>query len=121
MSDTEEWVVPVIETEGIPRLETVGAIVRGEYHQLVRIVEVLERTRCSPRHITSPLDVVVRCEDVGPGYGHHSSWASKLTPAQPGDVGSHPHRPGCACGKPYDSAHGPSWLWYPMPASWEQW
>lgn len=86
--------------EGIRRIETVGAVVRGEYGHLCRIVEVIENSRCSERHISVPLDVVVRTEPVGPGYGHTSAWASTLTLAEPGDIGSHPHRADCPCGAP---------------------
>lgn len=87
-------------------IERPGTIVRGEYGLLARVVDVIERTRMSERHVTSPGDVVVTVEPVGPGYGHRSSWASKLTPAAPGDVGAHP-------------CHTGGYGWRHVPASWE--
>jgi hypothetical protein len=103
---------------GIPRIETIGAVVRGKYGHLSRITEVLEYSRCSEQHISAPLDVVVRTEPVGVGFNHKSSWASDLTLAQEGDVGAHPHmRDNCECGQPYDETR--SGLWYYVPANWE--
>ncbi len=102
--------------EGIARIETIGAIVRGEYGQLARIVGVHEHARASARHISVPLDVVVATERVGPGYGHTSSWASKLTLAQDGDIGAHPHTRECECGEPYDESRGG--YWYDVRESW---
>lgn len=85
-------------TASSPYVETVGAIVRGKYGNLGRIVAVLEHTRCSPDHLSSPLDVVVELEPVGPGFNHRSSWASDLTLAQPGDVGAHQDYSDRSCG-----------------------
>jgi hypothetical protein len=87
-------------------IETVGATARGQYGELARIVEVLEWTRLSAQHLTSPGDVVVRLEQVGLGFNHTSSWASDLTPAEPGDVGAHPE----------PDANG--FTWHYVPASW---
>ena len=100
-------------TAGIARIETIGAIVRGEYGNLGRITEVIENSRCSPNHVSCPLDVVVRLEPVGPGFSHRSSWASKLTLAQPGDIGAHPHADNCPCGEPHSGG-----TWRYVPASW---
>lgn len=102
---------------GISRIETIGAVVRGQYGQLARITEVLEYSRCSEQHISSPLDVVVRTEQVGAGYNHKCAWASSLVLAQAGDIGAHPHRQDCECGQPYDQSRQPGW--YHVPASWQ--
>lgn len=104
---------------GIARIETVGTLVRGKYGQLARITAVLEHTRCSGQHMTSPNDVVVSIESVGPGYRHVTSWASDLTLAQDGDrFGAHPHCEGCECGEPYETGRQPGW--YDMRPSWER-
>lgn len=71
-------------------IETIGTIVRGQYGELARIVEVLEHTRMSANHVSAPSAVVVKLEPVGPSFGHRSSWSHDLTPAEPGDVGAHP-------------------------------
>lgn len=109
-------------THGIARIETVGAIVRGEYGQLCRITEVIESSRLTVTHVSSPLDVVVRTEPVGsPGYGHSSAWASSLTMALPGDrYGAHVHREGCVCGEPYAPTKQGHLGWYAMAPSWER-
>lgn len=107
---------------GVRRIETVGAVCRGKYGQLCRIVRVEEETRASADHLSVPLDVVVLTEPVGsPGYGHGTSWASDLTPAEPGDrYGAHVHRVGCECGEPYDMTRIQAHLgWYDMRPSWE--
>lgn len=108
-----ETILPIMSTGGIPRIETIGAIVRGEYGNLARIIGVYENSRCSARHVSVPLDVVVELEPIGPGFNHRSSWASKLTAAQPGDIGAHPHAAGCPCGAPHDGG-----AWRYVPASW---
>ncbi len=102
-------------TAGIRRIETVGELVRTASGQLARITGVVETSRCSAEHISAPLDVVVLLDSVGPSYGHTTAWASDLTMAEPGDVGSHPHGPDCVCGRPFDDTRGP---WYPIAASW---
>lgn len=103
----------------VTTIEEVGAVVRGDRGQLVRIVAVIEWTRLSENHARYPGDVVVRTENVGPGYREMSAWASRLTPAQPGDVGKHPHWSDCECGEPYTGPQ-PWCRWQPMPASWEK-
>ena len=109
--------------EGVRRVETVGAVCRGKYGQLCRIVSVREDTRTSENHIVAPLDVVVITEPVGsPGYGHSAAWASSLTLAEPGDrYGAHAHRVGCECGEPFDVSHRSAHFgWYDMRPSWER-
>jgi hypothetical protein len=86
-------------------IETIGEVVRGPYGSLSRITAVLEESRLSERHVSSPGDVVVTLERVGPGYGHESAWASTLKPSKVGDVGAHPCRgaaAGCLCGHELD-------------------
>jgi hypothetical protein len=109
-----------VKTNGIARIETVGAVVRGPHGQLCRITEVVESSRMSERHVSAPLDVVVRTEPVGsPGYGHSSAWASSLSLALPTDrFGAHGHREGCACGMPYDPTIQGHIGWYHMRESW---
>lgn len=67
-----------------------GKVYRTSSGGLVRALEVLEATRCSPTHLSSPTAVVVRVEDVGPGYGARTIWSDALSPASPGDRGCHP-------------------------------
>ncbi len=104
-------------TAGIRRIETVDAVVRTRFGQHARITGVVESSRCSAEHVSAPLDVVVTLESIGPSYGHTTAWASDLTEAEPGDVGSHPHRRGCECGQPYDETRGG--FWYPVAATWQ--
>lgn len=105
---------------GIARIETVGTIVRGPYGHLCRIVEVIESSRLAERHISSPLDVVVRTEPIGPSYGHESAWASSLRLAESTDqYGAHAHREGCECGEPYAPTQWQPFGWYDMRPSWE--
>ena len=73
---------------GMKGVETVGTVVRGRYGNLGRIASVVESSRCSAGHLTSPLDVVVVLEPLS-FYNHTSSWASDLTLAQDGDIGAH--------------------------------
>jgi hypothetical protein len=105
-------------TAGVPRIETVGALVRGRYGNLGQITGVIESSRCSMQHLSKPGDVVVTLEPIGPGYNHRCAWASDLTLAEEGDVGAHPHKRECPCGEPYDEARGGRW--YPVAASWRQ-
>lgn len=104
--------------QGIARIETVGAIVRGPHGLLARITAVLENTRASENHISAPLDVVVLVEPIGPGYRDGSAWASQLQLADGTEAyGAHPHGPGCACGEPYTGFQ--HWQWQHLPASWQ--
>lgn len=103
-------------SEGVTRIETIGAVVRGDTGALSRIAGVIESSRLSPDHVSCPLDVVVTLEQVGPGYNHRSAWASALAPAQEGDRGSHPHERDCECGEPYDDSRGG--FYYHVPQSW---
>jgi hypothetical protein len=99
-------------------IETVGAIVRGPYGSLSVITEVIESSRCSDSHLTTPGDVVVRVRPHGVGYGHTSAWASELTLAEPGDIGAHPHWADCTCGA--QPANPQPWCrWVHVPATWE--
>lgn len=100
-------------------IEEIGAIVRGQYGQLVRIVSVYEESRASPNHISIPSAVVVATEAVGPGYGHRSSWSSDLTLAEAGDIGAHPCSASCSCGDPFV---GPGYgiPWIHRSASWQK-
>ena len=106
-------------TAGIARIETVGVLVRGEHGNLGRIKEVIENSRLTANHVSHPLDVVVRLEPVGPGYNFRSAWASSLSHAEPGDVGSHPHTRTCECVQPYDDSRGGHWGWYDVRQSWD--
>lgn len=107
------------QVKRVSTIETVGAIVRGPYGSLSKIVEVLERTRMPDTHMTRPGDVVVRVEQVGPGYGHQSAWASELALSKPGDIGAHPHWADCGCGA--NPPNPQPWCrWVAVSATWEQ-
>lgn len=103
----------------IQTIETVGAIVRHKGGGLSTIAEVLEFTRMSPNHVSSPGDVVVRLEPYGPGFGHASAWASDLMLGAPGDIGSHAHDANCTCGAEPNNPQ-PHWGWVYVGASWER-
>lgn len=109
----------VQQVKRVSTIETVGAIVRGPYGSLSKIVEVLEHTRAPDSHLVNPGDVVVRLEPVGPGFNHTSAWAHKLSPSEQGDIGAHPHFADCKCGANPPNPQ-PHWGWVPVPATWEQ-